>query len=393
MEIVKIQDTLTPVEDSLLKTIVVAKNGIFEWKGSWLGKSLHKVNNYSSGIGEDKEEIVIINETVGPKLPKEALMSVINWYRSITLTTGKEAQINFYKKDKDYLIVNGINKPLTEIEGVKIWNDEIFSYVPLQNNHQAQTTVSSNDEYYNLFNEQFGMYIETHSHNSMSAFRSGTDEANSKFDGIQLVFGKLNTQEIEMHSWATVRDVQKNGLTDEELTRFIDLPTYSVKDGKLYFSEINLYEQYKTYEEEKWNDRIEKIVVHYPQYNKFSYYEEMFKLKGKKKVTKNDSADWTYPYYQSSFSSYESWDDFNSNYDYVSGYKHKTSHSYFTEDCISLCDLIEEDILIHGENSQFHVLSEILDIIGVVDVEISRDEFNKVKQLLDKCIPQQEKEI
>ena len=67
-------------------------------------------------------------------------------------------------------------------------------------------------------------WIETHSHNTMSAFRSGTDKENSYHDGLQLVFGKVTSNEIDFHSWVTIRQKQFDDLSADELNHLIDFP-------------------------------------------------------------------------------------------------------------------------------------------------------------------------
>ena len=106
------------------------------------------------------------------------------------------------------------------------------------------------------------MYVETHSHNSMRAFAFRNRLNNSKSDGIQLVFGRLNTDEIQMYSWATVRGLIKQGLTPEELSQYIDMPKSEFKDRKFIFdkdlSEF-LDEQPFTQEVfDEWNNQIVK---------------------------------------------------------------------------------------------------------------------------------------
>lgn len=106
------------------------------------------------------------------------------------------------------------------------------------------------------------MYVETHSHNNMRAFVSGTDLENSKSDGIQLVFGRLNTNEIQMYSWATVRGLIKQGLTPEEITQYVDIPKSEFKDSKFIFDKdlSKLLDEQSFNQEvfDRWNNQIVK---------------------------------------------------------------------------------------------------------------------------------------
>lgn len=220
----------------LIKTTILAGNGIFEKQKSWIGESVKQVSDYKfAGLPEMEETISVTSEDL-PKIPAEAIRYVIKWYHDTTKSTGKEAQINFYNaKGKRTLNVNGVEKNLEDIKGVHFWSDELFSYTPKQDNSGALTAVD-NDDVYDALNKYIGMYIETHSHNSMQAFASGTDLANSKVDGLQLVFGQFNTNMVQMHTWITVRGVTSQYVIPEIVEHFVDMPNYILgDDGKYYY--------------------------------------------------------------------------------------------------------------------------------------------------------------
>ena len=80
----------------LIKTTILAGNGIFEKQKSWIGESIKQVSDYKfAGLPEMEETISVTSEDL-PKIPAEAIRYVIKWYRDTTKSTGKEAQINFY---------------------------------------------------------------------------------------------------------------------------------------------------------------------------------------------------------------------------------------------------------------------------------------------------------
>lgn len=223
-----------------IRTAIVAGNGLFEHKTGYFGESVKKVGNYSSaGQPNLVESVTLTEDKEKPKIPFEAILYTIHWYRQATLSRREEAQINFYRTNgKCHLVVDGKEVHLRDIEGVTLWNDEVFSYVPKQYNSGTLTDVAAEDEYYDELNKQFGMYVETHSHNSMSAFASGTDIANSQNDGIQLVFGRLDKEIIQMHSWFTIRDVTREFIRPEELAMFLDedfCNLLSVGEDKKYY--------------------------------------------------------------------------------------------------------------------------------------------------------------
>lgn len=223
----------------LIKTTILAGNGIFEKQKSWIGESVKQVSDYKfAGLPEMEETISVTSEDL-PKIPAEAIRYVIKWYRDITKSTGKEAQINFYNaKGKRTLNVNGVEKNLEDIKGVHFWTDELFSYTPKQDNSGALTAVD-NDDVYDALNKYIGMYVETHSHNSMQAFASGTDLANSKVDGLQLVFGQFNTNTVQMHTWITVRGVTSQYVIPEIVEHFVEMPNYVLGNDNKYYYDID----------------------------------------------------------------------------------------------------------------------------------------------------------
>ena len=187
-----------------------------------------------------------VTENPAPKLPRKAVETVIEWYKRITAKNGEEAQVVFYwnQYKKDVIADDEGNEvALKDIPGVYFWTDEIFSYTPKQYNHGSLTEVADEDEWYDIFNRKFGMYVETHSHNSMDAFASTTDEENSANDGFQLVFGKLDQQQLVMYSWMTMNKVMKLGMSVEELGKIMEFnPTnlYDTVNEKLIYETNDL---------------------------------------------------------------------------------------------------------------------------------------------------------
>lgn len=213
----------------LLKSIILAGNGVFEVVDSKYGFSVKNQGGDYPGLGAAYETLAngcFITENPAPKLPQQAIDTVIEWYKRITAKNGEEAQVNFYwnqykketVKDED-----GNEKVIKDIPGVHYWTEDLFSYTPLQYNSGTLTEVADGDEWYDVFNRNFGMYVETHSHNSMNAFASGTDEENSSNDGFQLVFGHLDTDKPVMYSWMTMNRVMRLGMTEEELKKIMEM--------------------------------------------------------------------------------------------------------------------------------------------------------------------------
>lgn len=210
----------------LLKTVIMAGNGVFEAQDSKYGFSVKNQGGNYPGLGAAYDSLadgLFITHNPAPKIPQRALDTVIEWYRRITDESDEEAQVVFYYNEFDKKTIEneqGIEVTIEDIPGVHYWTEKLFSYTPRQYNTKAHT--QADDHFYDEFNRVFGMYVETHSHNSMDAFASGEDEANSENDGFQLVFGKLNTEHPVMYSWATMNEIMKKGLSADELNTIMD---------------------------------------------------------------------------------------------------------------------------------------------------------------------------
>ena len=207
----------------LLKTIIMAGNGIFEVVDSHYGFSIKNQGGDYPGLGAHYPSLAdgcFVTKNPAPKLPRQAVETVIEWYRRITEKNGQEAQVVFYwNRDGQTAVEDdqGHVHALATIPGVHVWNEHLFSYTPKQYNSAGLTQVAPQDQWYDLFNRRYGMYVETHSHNVMDAFASGTDEANSANDGFQLVFGQLDTPTPVMYSWMTMNRVLKLGMSEQDL--------------------------------------------------------------------------------------------------------------------------------------------------------------------------------
>lgn len=374
-EIYKSNEDIT--EKGLFKTTVLAGNGIFEIHKSWIGESLKKVEDYKCfGLPELQEKITVTSDEL-PKIPAEAIKYVIKWYRDTTLATGKEAQINFYNaKGKRTLKVNNVEKNLKDIKGIHFWSDELFSYTPEQRNSAALT--STTDEVYNALNTYIGMYVETHSHNSMQAFASGTDLANSKVNALQLVFGQLNTNNVQMHTWITVCGVTSEYVAEDIVSKFVELPEHRVADDKKYYYDIkdilNINFDEKLIAE--WEDQVVKYTV--------PYVQSVFPTKHKSKTTHTTTPDWYGRYRQTSYYDYY---DFSNNY-----YDEEPANiwdNYGEEDCndtyTSLKELLPKKIFNNRMDNKYQSLLAFLDKNFTLEEGVDpEDLIHDIKAVLKK---------
>lgn len=233
----------------MIKTVIVGKDGTYEEQNSWLGTSLKKVHDYGVITFPEVTEFVKVKNVNVTKIPAIAIKTVMKWYKDITDKNGEEAQVNFYIKSRklggtpqdgiykltyteedEFGIETEKTVKLEDIPGLNFWNDDVFSYTPKQENSSHQT--STDDPIYTALNQQYGMFLETHSHNSMKAFCSGTDYANSQNDAVQLVFGTFKGAHIEMYNWITVSQKLQEGFDAHVLKKFVEFPTYSVNTAE-----------------------------------------------------------------------------------------------------------------------------------------------------------------
>lgn len=233
----------------MIKTVIVGKDGTYEEQNSWLGTSLKKVHDYGVITFPEVTEFVKVKNVNVTKIPAIAIKTVMKWYKDITDKNGEEAQVNFYLKSRklggapqdgiykltyteedEFGIETEKTVKLENIPGLNFWNDDVFSYTPKQENSHGQT--STDDPIYTALNQQYGMFLETHSHNSMPAFCSSTDYANSQNDAVQLVFGTFKGAHIEMYNWITVSQKLQEGFDAHVLEKFVEFPTYSVNTAE-----------------------------------------------------------------------------------------------------------------------------------------------------------------
>lgn len=247
----------------LLKTIIMAGNGIFEVVDSHYGFSIKNQGGVYQGLGAHYPSLAdgcFVTKNPAPKLPRQAVETVIEWYRRITEKNGQEAQVVFYwNRDGQATVEDdqGQAYDLATIPGVHVWDDHLFSYTPKQYNSAGLTQVAPQDQWYDLFNRRYGMYVETHSHNVMDAFASGTDEANSANDGFQLVFGQLNTPHPVMYSWMTMNRVLKLCMSEQDLGFIMEKHPSSVYNSTTH--KVTYPVDQLTYDEnlfEQWDEQV-----------------------------------------------------------------------------------------------------------------------------------------
>lgn len=146
---------------------------------SGIGKMVTKVINGNTFVFFDTaKEIPFLPEltpSVGKnivnKIPKELLQEVIGSFNRIYLKTKYEAAAQIYRKP----------------------DGEYFIYYPQQAISGAQVKYTDDPNLVTLRQEGNTLIMELHSHNSMGAFWSGTDNSNEKECGLYMVIGTFGS--------------------------------------------------------------------------------------------------------------------------------------------------------------------------------------------------------
>lgn len=140
---------------------------------------------------------VIINN----KIPKELIEEIINTFNDVCLEYGEEAAAQIYRKP----------------------TGEYFIHYPKQKISGAQVSYPDDPDMPTLRAEN-ELVCELHSHNTMGAFWSGTDDANEKEVGFYVVIGKFNPKD------SAVNESQSYKCRCKVMDSYIDLRLCDVFD-------------------------------------------------------------------------------------------------------------------------------------------------------------------
>ena len=220
-----------PNYNGLINSTILAGNGIFNYAKTWLGEKLIMETDFvvNKTLPKLENNIKFSNEL--PKIPLEAFELMLAFYKGIYDKHGTEAQMNFYynynnldevhvKYDNQIDITTTVK--LSDIPCLKYWGNGLYSHIPVQKNSAGLTTTD--DPYYHALRTQMRPFVETHSHNTMSAFKSGTDESNSQQEGLQLVIGHITSDIYDFFNWVTIQGEQYDNLERYILEDIIELP-------------------------------------------------------------------------------------------------------------------------------------------------------------------------
>lgn len=211
MIIMQTQDRkFAPVEDSEYQKVVTyvsAGNGMFRVRKTPVALFITK--EHSNGVPglPDMEEGVRL---LIPKIPFKYIHQIITFYRDVNAKDKTEACANFYWNDRNVAIPN--------YDGLTV-DGQLVMFVPFQRNSGAQTDFESGyhtrGEEVDWMRENLTPLLETHSHNTMDAFWSGTDNANETRPQFYLVLGHIASEKIHLEfRWCEGPNKQKINTTE-----------------------------------------------------------------------------------------------------------------------------------------------------------------------------------
>jgi len=170
----------------------VYSDGIYVCNNNGVMTARKKIVNYEEDFlvaGEEGKEGFTLEI---PKVPFTLWKMIWSFYRDVNEWYGTEATVLVYW-DIDQRLFS-IPEELKEEYGDGIYFEgDYVLYVPRQQNYPALTEYHG-DEMRKWLGENMSIILDTHSHNSMSAFFSGTDDENEKDFQFYAVFGLIGKE-------------------------------------------------------------------------------------------------------------------------------------------------------------------------------------------------------
>jgi PRTRC genetic system protein A len=165
-----ITDVQWPTDLNLIKPInyIVRRDGLWEMRKSRAGVFVMQREKFATPLpGFPEENNVEYGQSHFGKIPDVLFKEIIAFFKSIC------------DESKDEAYIQTFWDPLE-----KKW----FNHVPVQRVSGASVNFERNVE----LESRCNLVLETHSHNTMEAFFSGTDNADEKSDRFFGVIGRLN---------------------------------------------------------------------------------------------------------------------------------------------------------------------------------------------------------
>ena len=172
--------------------IVVAGNGIFRVVKTPVALFKAKLSDIPAGSAipglanmEEGPELLI------PKIPLKYLIMVLTFYRDVYTKDKTEASVLFFWNHNNEELPDKYDDN-TDVKGL-IVDGQLIVYCPKQKNSSGLSEFGD-DGMVNYLRENCTPLCESHSHHTMGAFWSGTDDANENMTQFYGVWGKITTE-------------------------------------------------------------------------------------------------------------------------------------------------------------------------------------------------------
>lgn len=173
--------------------IVVAKNGIFRVVKTAVAIFTTKIGDMTNGyVVPGLPEMTEGVELLIPKIPFKYWLMPLSWYKDVHTKDGTEASILFFWNHDNVEVPTEYTNN-AEVHGVTE-DGQLIMYCPQQKN-SAGLSEFHNDGMVKWLRENTTPLLETHSHHTMDAYFSGTDDANENFYQFYAVYGKITQQQ------------------------------------------------------------------------------------------------------------------------------------------------------------------------------------------------------
>jgi hypothetical protein len=173
--------------------IVVAGNGIFRVVKTPVALFKVKTGDIPAaskipGLADMDE----VPELLIPKIPLKYLTMVLTFYRDVHAKDGTEASALFFWNHNNENLPTKYSDD-TDVKGL-IEDGQLIVYCPQQKNSGTLSEFGE-DGMVNYLREHCTPLCETHSHHTMDAFWSGTDDANENMTQFYGVWGKIKDEQ------------------------------------------------------------------------------------------------------------------------------------------------------------------------------------------------------
>lgn len=173
--------------------IVFAQNGTFRVVKTPVGIFKSQIGEYKKEMDAPGVEAISPDpELLIPKIPFKYIQMILSFYRDVNTKDGTEASVLFFWNH------NNVELPShyadnTEVKGLLV-DGQLVIYCPKQKNSGALSEFHM-DTMVDWLRKNMALLLETHSHNTMDAFFSGTDDANENATQFYAVWGRVTAKE------------------------------------------------------------------------------------------------------------------------------------------------------------------------------------------------------